>query len=137
MRRLRRQSPGNFNPRSPRRERRSAFPETVVHMLYFNPRSPRRERRFQPSSMLKSCVFQSTLPSQGATNLPDEIPPRVLISIHAPLAGSDGYLPIVILTVIYFNPRSPRRERRGGVPVYIVDDTISIHAPLAGSDGLF
>ena len=33
--------------------------------------------------------FQSTLPSQGATDLPEGIASVLDISIHAPLTGSD------------------------------------------------
>ena len=58
--------------------------------------------------------FQSTLPSQGATEQGTDFSWVRWLSIHAPLTGSD----------------------RGGVPVYIVDDTLSIHAPLTGSDDL-
>ena len=35
--------------------------------------------------------FQSTLPSQGATDLPEGIASVLDISIHAPLTGSDAF----------------------------------------------
>ena len=56
--------------------------------------------------------FQSTLPLRGATEPAPLYPSVNRISIHAPLAGSDG------------------AQRHGTVP----DSPISIHAPLAGSD---
>ncbi len=79
--------------------------------------------------------FQSTLPSQGATlqgrtgmNTCADFNPRsplrerpnwienfdtsFIISIHAPLAGSDRLQSQNLLFSHYFNPRSPRRERR-------------------------
>ena len=79
---------------------------------HFNPRSPHRER---PKSRRRQRVlqqFQSTLPSQGATDA----------------SGNTGY------KSLYFNPRSPHRERPTAdarVPSFLI---ISIHAPLTGSD---
>ena len=82
-----------------------------------------------------------------------------IISIHAPLAGSDkGEVEMNAAIVLfqstlpsrgatwpphracvpscYFNPRSPRGERQM-LKAMGIEDEISIHAPLAGSDGLF
>ena len=78
----------DFNPRSPHRERHSEAALMIRH-FYFNPRSPHRERRlindlrriirnFNPRSPHRErqrsqrnystkTQFQSTLPSQGAT----------------------------------------------------------------------
>ena len=56
--------------------------------------------------------FQSTLPSRGATAFCETLSVTLLISIHAPLAGSD-----------FIGNRQLS---------YVV--SISIHAPLAGSD---
>jgi len=100
--------------------------------------------------------FQSTLPAGGATARIQILDPLDFISIHAPRGGSDrprsqrGYRPT------YFNPRSPRGERRGWNPflcrVISFQSTlpaggatsdefdgcdtlkISIHAPRGGSD---
>ena len=55
--------------------------------------------------------FQSTLPSQGATDLPEGIASVLDISIHAPLTGSDSADLELFLHNEYFNPRSPHRER--------------------------
>ena len=57
-------------------------------------------------------VFQSTLPSQGATEALENAVAQCRISIHAPLAGSD-------------KARTTGKVKR---------QVISIHAPLAGSD---
>ena len=80
----------NFNPRSPRGERRCRSVKPMPVCCYFNPRSPRGERRCrrshrppahsisihaprEGSDMRCSClcwirsVFQSTLPARGAT----------------------------------------------------------------------
>ena len=63
---------------------------TCNFFRYFNPRSPHRERR--SLKLCKCCfpIFQSTLPSQGATFTALGGSPVNVISIHAPLTGSDG-----------------------------------------------
>ena len=78
-----------FNPRSPHRER----PPGMRYMgaaFDFNPRSPHRERLRRTQRSLWQGGFQSTLPSQGATDL--------RVGIYT--GGS------------HFNPRSPHRERQ-------------------------
>ena len=65
------------------------------------------------ASRLSSLAFQPTLPSRGATLHTVNIVDLHVISTHAPLAGSDlrrGVNHYHFLT--YFNPRSPRGERR-------------------------
>ena len=56
----------------------------------FNPRSPCGERRPRPVHKFRVQVFQSTLPLRGATSSTNGSTIRSSISIHAPLAGSDG-----------------------------------------------
>ncbi len=87
---------------------------TLWTAVYFNPRSPRGERRWRVCRMNQMQIFQSTLPSRGATDKPTDRYVAKVISIHAPLAGSD-----------LFSCPLLRRIR------------ISIHAPLAGSDSNF
>ena len=99
----------------------------------FNPRSPHRERHVDKPITEHSLLFQSTLPSQGATNT----------------RGRSG-------RNSHFNPRSPHRERptpgsrltqawtfqstlpsQGATVVqcqFLLQSDISIHAPLTGSD---
>ena len=58
-----------------------------------------------------------------------------MISIHAPLAGSDyHHIPQTSKDTAYFYPRSPRGERQSEVSKSGKVSGISIHAPLAGSD---
>ena len=78
----------NFNPRSPRGERLHVSLVTV-DFVDFNPRSPRGERRSRCLLTIALSLFQSTLPAWGATLLP----------LFLRLRASD------------FNPRSPRGER--------------------------
>ena len=107
----------------------------------FNPRSPCGERRFTVQMCCYAGIFQSTLPVRGATLQSEKYTSLLMISIHAPRAGSD--FPAVIsetLTHIFqstlpvrgatrhspnqpqtlknFNPRSPCGERRR---VYTLD----------------
>ena len=80
--------------------------------LYFNPRSPCGERRFTASEMVRIKEFQSTLPVRGATTIDTEVLSFVIISIHAPRAGSDALEGLCFRRTCYFNPRSPCGERR-------------------------
>ena len=79
----------------------------------FNPRSPRGERRYTVVIRgYAGLTFQSTLPARGATGWPRPSPVGATISIHAPREGSD---PIERGKAVFpddFNPRSPRGERR-------------------------
>ena len=77
--------------------------------------------------------FQSTLPSRGATveikvNVYDE-----MISIHAPLAGSDYNTPLYVRYGL-FQSTLPSRGATGPGGLQHSPLLISIHAPLAGSD---
>ena len=125
----------NFNPRSPRGERRSVQPLVRIDCVNFNPRSPRGERptrstfSFFPALISthapregSDCsgrrtgrapaTFQPTLPSRGATVL--ELPQAT--SIRA------------------FQPTLPSRGATVSVICAISPSSISTHAPLAGSD---
>ena len=79
---------GDFNPRSPRGERRISR-TSARWSTNFNPRSPRGERQATARMSVRSFIFQSTLPAWGAT-------PQVSTRLSA---SHD------------FNPRSPRGER--------------------------
>ena len=122
----------------------------------FNPCSPCGERLCSAFKHCSAYVFQSMLPVRGATFQAFHFFREVIISIHAPRAGSDSGCPHgrrrppdfnpcspcgerlrpsrVYLFLFNFNPCSPCGERpaqhlrRGGLP------GISIHAPRAGSD---
>ena len=122
----------------------------------FNPRSPHRERRDYRVKSTVLPLFQSTLPSQGATAGQETPKADIEISIHAPLTGSDHNRKFTIIGKCNFNPRSPHRERREliagfpkapkfqstlpsqGATVCRLRNAqtyqISIHAPLTGSD---
>ena len=61
-------------------------------VIDFNPHSPCGERRGLEREYLKCVIFQSTLPLRGATHAPLPTPRASHISIHTPLAGSDGQI---------------------------------------------
>ena len=101
----------HFNPRSPCRERRDQLCTCCLHMSFQSTLPVQGATRIP--EMFYSCnKFQSTLPVQGATVFHTSCGLACRISIHAPRAGSDK-------TVIDNNPGRD----------------ISIHAPRAGSDG--
>ena len=56
-----------FNPRSPHGERHARNSIDYHEQLHFNPRSPHGERLMQLIKEPKECIFQSTLPTRGAT----------------------------------------------------------------------
>ena len=145
----------NFNPHSPCGER-PCWNIRPNAGSYFNPHSPCEERLKPDLSVLKDMQFQSTLPLRGATYsywispsvqiFQSTLPLRgatfsmrlvqhiVSISIHTPLAGSDGTARPWSRPCGNFNPHSPCGERQYAYRHPSVKVEISIHTPLAGSD---
>ena len=133
-RRAARSSPGYFNPRSPCGERLAAQADKhgntgiSIHAplaesdsartrcpsisTHFNPRSPCGERLQHFQRDRSHTIFQSTLPLRRATKSWNDWQALAEISIHVPLAGSDGCFLGLLLAA-----------------------DISIHVPLVGSDG--
>ena len=147
--------PFYFNPRSPHRERLLLDKKYNV-LENFNPRSPHRERRLDTDQCYKSNLFQSTLPSQGATHLNSKCGNVSRISIHAPLTGSDriylmtkikkqefqSTLPsqgatLISHTVHHLAKFQSTLPSQGATRCFTRNSIwiiISIHAPLTGSD---
>ena len=114
---------GDFNPRSPcgeRRVRDGADPAAAD----FNPRSPCGERLVFGTSLFCLKAFQSTLPVRGATRarVYDNAP--LIISIHAPRAGSDPICCLKLCMIQHFNPRSPCGERQQYIVLLQVQSAI-------------
>ena len=78
----------HFNPRSPCGERPRLSVRSWTHRD-FNPRSPCGERRSHSAAAASGVGFQSTLPVRGATTDVGGCLRSLIISIHAPRAGSD------------------------------------------------
>ena len=101
----------NFNPRSPRGERRSSSTRCLISR-HFNPRSPRGERRvFALHLRRETRNFNPRSPRGERPKAVDDYARKIEISIHAPRGGSDRSK-LFKFHVIF----------------------ISIHAPRGGSD---
>ena len=100
----------HFNPRSPRGERRRRIPRRPT-CFRFQSTLPSRGATSSLLTGITTPLFQSTLPSRGATRFLRRQYTDADISIHAPLAGSDGDIAVDLHTISNFNPRSPRGER--------------------------
>ncbi len=78
---------------------------------HFDPRSPCGERPCSCSFRILVYVFRSTLPLRGATAFELRQTAEDVISIHAPLAGSDPNDGLSCGSQSNFDPRSPCGER--------------------------
>ncbi len=91
-------SPGRyFNPLSPRGERHLIYTHMALKSIDFNPLSPRGERQLHIKPKAVGILFQSTLPAWGETNFLRQSQMLKKISIHSPRVGRD---PTGILTVL-------------------------------------
>ena len=129
----------------------------IVDFENFNPRSPRGERRGRRVQHVGTSTFQSTFPSRGTTG--DLYVYAYSVEIFQstfPSRGTTFAQFSFISNIRNFNPRSPRGERqaapmilsspaifqstfpsRGTTGIFSrfrSADCISIHVPLAGND---
>ena len=126
----------DFNPRSPRGERRFTRNGTRSSGCYFNPRSPRGERRSSFASAPSALAnFNPRSPRGERRHHKRRHASASRISIHAPREGSDYCSRASRCLWRYFNPRSPRGERHSALIHMTLIVVISIHAPREGSDG--
>ena len=111
------------------------LPLPVVRYLEFQSTLPSRRATNVIWCRKGAHEFQSTLPSRGATVDLLGLGGGALISIHAPLAGSDSALPFRAYALIIFQSTLPSRGAtvRRSKSISMMS-CISIHAPLAGSD---
>ena len=100
----------------------------------FNPRSPRGERPANSVKPLTSAVFQSTLPSRGATG--NHEPENVMFNNFNPRSPRGERPPSRIACALTFPFQStlPSRGATGVLTEQLRYAQIPIHAPLAGSD---
>ena len=96
------------------------FEYSIAHLTLIATRK-RHNARDVPSAipihflvcqMNASAYFNRRSPRGGATRPAAVLLRNQPISIHAPRGGSDTVLPIMLCTISYFNPRSPRGERQ-------------------------
>ena len=118
-----------FNPRSPCGERPHEQPGKSVSFGYFNPRSPCGERR--STTCRESSVFWISIhaPRAGSDVELQVIVEVPAISIHAPRAGSDTILSQRAEKASYFNPRSPCGERPAEGAVRVIDRHFNPRSP--------
>ena len=116
--------------------------------LYFNPRTPCGVRLWAMPPTFRILVFQSTHPLRGATlsspspalpathfnprtpcgvrprEVADLLPGFIEISIHAPLAGCDVVVLLLLSLIGHFNARTPcgvRQQKCTNSSVYFCD----------------
>ena len=110
---------------------RNLFP--LLRRRYFNPRSPRGERRRCPSLSGHVWLFQSTLPSRGATRFYLQTALVHKFQSTLPSRGAT-WRSLAYMGIIGFQSTLPSRGATGRVCRPACPLEISIHAPLAGSD---
>ena len=102
----------DFNPRSPRGERHGVPGSVFSRSRNFNPRSPRGERPANMVLPLPGKPFQSTLPARGATAFADREQAARRFQSTLPARGATrNHRLFSLRRQAYFNPRSPRGER--------------------------
>ena len=124
-------------------------------IFHFNPRTPRGGATWPAQMQARDFPFQSTHPARGCDLSCCSICGLCVISIHAPREGVRRQNKIILLQIVYFNPRTPRggatfaayvggmrrryfnpRTPRGGATLVrgttSIDSGISIHAPREG-----
>ena len=105
-----------------------------VCLRYFNPRAPCGARLKQIDWTKQYSQFQSTRPMRGATITERPSGLTRSISIHAPHAGRDNYVPVSAAITYEFQSTRPMRGATVQPPPEGRIVGISIHAPHAGRD---
>ena len=102
----------------------------------FNPRSPRGERHHPDAGGDENTIFQSTLPARGATSR--VTPARCAadgFQSTLPARGATSFDCYTRRRFCYFNPRSPRGERRSPRPFQPVSGLFQSTLPARGATG--
>ena len=118
----------NFNPHSPCGER-PARPSGMSSPNLFQSTLPLRGATYSYWISPSVQIFQSTLPLRGATFSMRLVQHIVSISIHTPLAGSDGTARPWSRPCGNFNPHSPCGERRGRRSSCLPSSYFNPHSP--------
>ena len=99
----------------------------------FNPRTPRGVRRLEVRALPMAPEFQSTHPARGATGFAPQRHPGGVISIHAPREGCDSVASSTQDT-FSISIHAPREGCDQGAICAQWRHVISIHAPREGCD---
>ena len=78
-------------------------------------------------------LFQPSLPARGATERVRKILCGEGISTLAPREGSDFGVTMTTYSKSYFNPRSPRGERPGSIPLRPTESVFQPSLPARGA----
>ena len=108
-------SRADFNPRSPCGERRVRR-KRCLPAREFQPTLPVRGATAVPLNTVWSSIFQPTLPVRGATHHLFHVVCPVVISTHAPRAGSDSEGENTLKVTVEFQPTLPVR---GATPQHL------------------
>ena len=123
-----------FNPRTPRGVRQGRR-GVLLLSLWFQSTHPSRGATILRATGQVAQEFQSTHPSRGATPQQGISPLHSAVSIHAPLAGCDPLLLMMLIEQMQFQSTHPSRGATRSSPTRLRLSSVSIHAPLAGCDG--
>ena len=110
------------------------MPMMHSHCFSFQSTLPARGATQSKRSMFGIKVISIHAPREGSDHRQKRRKQQNKISIHAPREGSDLKFRSFRHSSKYFNPRSPRGERRIAYQNDQPDIFISIHAPREGSD---
>ena len=105
----------------------------IIQSLNFNPRSPHRERLVGTTQVYGRLAFQSTLPSQGATE--DDVLEKYAIIFQSTLPSQGATITCIKkITTQTFQSTLPSQGATRRLRGQKGCRDISIHAPLTGSE---
>ena len=123
----------DFNPRSPHGERPVPGAGSAARKSHFNPRSPHGERLNRFGNCPRINAFQSTLPARGATTSVESLAMNIIFQSTLPARGATRIEIHALVTLGYFNPRSPHGERRNRKPVLLLSHLFQSTLPARGA----
>ena len=130
MRRLRRQSPGNFNPRSREGSDRQPCDKITVYAISIHAPAKGATRHNKACD----CYFPISIhaPAKGATACVFCVSRFLHISIHAPAKGATDQL-IYVDQILSISIHAPAKGATRQDSALHPDSDISIHAPAKGA----
>ena len=133
MRRLRRQSPGNFNPRSREGSDRQPCDKITVYAISIHAPAKGATRHNKACD----CYFPISIhaPAKGATACVFCVSRFLHISIHAPAKGATDQL-IYVDQILSISIHAPAKGATRQDSALHPDSYISIHAPAKGATSI-
>ena len=125
----------DFYPRSPWGERHQGYRDGLAQGRKFLSTLPVGGATRQNEAYNEFCKISIHAPRGGSDRAGISITWTIkMISIHAPRGGSDVSVPLLLVGLMDFYPRSPWGERHFSITLFPPPLNISIHAPRGGSD---